>query len=347
MKKISVVVPCYNVSTCLGWCMDHLVRQTIGIENIEIILVNDASTDGGATWETIMHYEGRYPESIIAISLEENLRQGGARNAGVSYASGEYLLFCDADDWLRVEALELLYDYVCKFDADVIEFRYKEVYEYDEVQVPLQFGDESYQLEMLSDEVRKPHIIESTDKFGLGCVTKMYKTSLIKEHNIKFAEHLICEEPSFTLPVRLYETKHVFLDIVLYYYYQMPGGTIHGNWDNKKLDNLKAWMILYEDLKERGFLEKYPEELKYMFWSWGIGLTIQMILGKGYVLQIEELSILKEIALKYCPDIRNNSYLWKYETEWNGILLEILNMEFTADNIIHFNKSALQYLVKN
>lgn len=76
MKKVSVVVPCYNVSAYLDKCMEYLLNQTIGIENIEIILVDDASTDNGATWEVIMKYERQFPDTIIAIPLEQNMRQG-------------------------------------------------------------------------------------------------------------------------------------------------------------------------------------------------------------------------------------------------------------------------------
>lgn len=79
MKKVSVVVPCYNVGMYLDKCVQHLLHQTIGIENIEIILVNDASTDNGETWELIMKYEQEYPDTIIAVSLEQNMRQGGGK----------------------------------------------------------------------------------------------------------------------------------------------------------------------------------------------------------------------------------------------------------------------------
>lgn len=344
MKKISVVVPCYNASECLGRCMDHLTGQTIGIDNIEIILVNDASTDGGATWELIMQYEGRYPESIIAISLEENLRQGGARNVGISYASGEYLMFCDADDWLRLEALELLYSVARENDADVVEFGHRKVSEYTGMQMPVEKGDGGYELDGIDDEKRRVLILGTSDDFGLGCWTKMYRMSLIKEKEIRFAEHLICEEPSFTLPVRLYETKHIFYDAVLYYYFQMPDGTVHGSWDSRKLDNAKVWIILYEELRERGFLEKFPKELEYVFWNWAVGLTIRMLLYRKYVVQEEELTFLREMILKYCPDIRQNPYLFKFGAKWNGILMGILDIEFTPDNIIEFNKNALEYL---
>ena len=349
MKKVSIVVPCYNTSTCLGWCIDHLIRQTIGIENIEIILVDDASTDDGATWEIIMEYESRYPENIIAISLKDNLRQGGARNVGVSYASGEYLIFCDADDWLRVEALDILYTMMRNTEADVVEFRNKDVYEYSdaEAETPVKLGSNSYQLSMVSNEDRRVHIIEHTDVFTYGCWNKLYRMSLIKEHEIKFVEHLIFEEPSFTLLVRLYETKHVFLDAVLHYCYQTPTGTMRGSWDGRKLDNAKAWLILYDDLRDRGFLEKYSAELEYMFWIWGITLTVRILLQKGYVLQIEELDFLKHMALARCPNIRNNIYLSKREATWNRMLLEILDMEFTKESIICFNRNVLLYLAKN
>ena len=105
MKKVSVVVPCYNAAVYLDKCMEQLIKQTIGIENIEIILVDDASTDDGATWELIMEYEREFPDTVIAIQLEQNMRQGGARNVGISYAGGEYLMFCDADDRLAFEAM--------------------------------------------------------------------------------------------------------------------------------------------------------------------------------------------------------------------------------------------------
>lgn len=347
MKKVSVVVPCYNVSECLGHCMDHLIRQTIGIENIEIILVDDASTDNGATWEVIMQYEKQYPESIIAIALEENHRQGGARNVGISYASGEYLIFCDADDWLRTEALGLLCMVMEKTETDVVEFCYKKVYEYTGEEMPLESGNGNYELNDINDEKRRELLVTFTDNFGLGCMVKMYRMSLIKEHNIRFAEYLICEEPSFTLPVRLYEKKHIFLDMVLYYYYQKPGSTMNSSWDDRKLDNVNVWIILYKDLRERGFLEKYPVELEYAFWGWGIELTVGMLINRGYTLQAEELAYLREIALKYCPDIRHNPYFAKYREGRKKILLDMLDMELTEDNIIRFNESALQYLMKN
>ncbi len=76
MKKVSVVVPCYNAAKYLDKCVGKLLNQTIGRDAMEIILVDDASTDAGETWKLITEYEQRFPDTVLAVKLEQNLRQG-------------------------------------------------------------------------------------------------------------------------------------------------------------------------------------------------------------------------------------------------------------------------------
>ena len=344
MKKVSVVVPCFNAASYLHHCMDHLITQTIGMENIEIILVDDASTDNGATWDVIMQYESRYPDSIIAVRLEENLRQGGARNVGISYASGEYLLFCDSDDWLRVEALELLYNVITHENADVVGFRIEEVRTYGEEGDLIKVGDGSYEIVMENDERRRSKIFASEPEFSLGAMDKFYRLSLINEQKIRFAEHLICEEPSFVMPVRLYMTKYVFVDAALYYYVENQSGTMKGSWNGRQLDNTNVWVGLLEDLKARGFADRFPLELEYMFWSWGIELTVEMATIKKILMGVPEWTFLKEKAMEYCPDIRNNPYLGCYDIKRTEILIKLMDMELTEDNISELYRCLIQYL---
>ena len=215
MKKISVVIPCYNAAEYLDRCMEHILKQTIGLENIEIILVDDASTDGGATLSLMMEYEKKYPENIIVIPLEQNLRQGGARNVGVMYASGEYLMFCDADDWLMLDAMEILYRIASKYDADVVEFQIKAVMKIEEKTTETGI-EEQIKCDVWEfsedDKSKREYMISCTDNYGLGGMNKFYRLSMIQENNIRFAEHLICEEAAFTLPVRLYARKHILID---------------------------------------------------------------------------------------------------------------------------------------
>lgn len=344
MKKVSVVVPCYNAAQYLDQCMSHLLDQTIGAENIEIILVDDASTDNGETRKLIMQYEQQYPDTVIAVMLERNMRQGGARNAGISYAHGEYLLFCDADDWLLKEALEHCYHAAKEYDADVVEYLFKKVKDRDTA-VELEKGTNDQLIELNCENERKKYLLHINHFISLGSQKKFYKTSFIQEHHIAFAEHLIFEEPSFVIPVRLYEKKHVFLDEKLYVYVMSPDSTMHGAWEKEhKWDNLQVWVHLMEDLMQRGLFHRYYEELEYLFLEWGFGLSLKTIFSKGCSLTREEWLMFIEITLKLFPGITQNDYIWHAEKSesyavWERMLLDLLVMEITDENVQAANQA--------
>ena len=99
MIKISIIIPVYNVEKYLDKCIFSCVNQTL--EEIEVIVINDASPDA---CNSIMNkYQREYPNKIINIFLDKNLRQGGARNKGIKIARGEYLCFVDGDDYIAYD----------------------------------------------------------------------------------------------------------------------------------------------------------------------------------------------------------------------------------------------------
>lgn len=363
MKKISVVIPCYNAAKYLDRCMEHLLKQTIGLENIEIILVDDASTDDGATLSLMMEYEKKYPDNIIVIPLEQNLRQGGARNVGVLYADGEYLMFCDADDWLMLDAMEILYHIASKNDADVVEFQFEKVgaAEADKAEETAldKFSGEENIAENIEDKIkcsiwefgendekRKEFMILCTDNCRLGCWNKLYRMQMIKDNHIRFAEHLICEEPAFTLPVRIYERKHVLINAKLYCYFYSSGSTIRSNWDDKKFDNINVWMILIQDMEERGLLEKYYSELEYMMYGWGFKTGMRMLSARGYALSVDELNAYKQAVLERFPHVLKNAYVVKETDGWSMLMQALLEMELTEENVPKLNNIMQDYLQK-
>ena len=338
MKKVSVIVPCYNASMYLPKCMDKLLTQTIGLENMEIILVDDASTDNGSTWEVIMDYEQRYPESIIAIHLDENLRQGGARNVGVSYAGGEFLLFCDADDWLVEEALDHLYRTAVEQDADVVECLYLPTNDLNSEDAVIggvkEFSNELFVLD--TEENRKRFLVEPLRRMDItyGSQRKLYRTSLIKEHNIRFAEHLIFEEPSFVLPIRLYAHKWYFLNEVLYIYYMSPGSTMRSDWIDRKWDNPKVWVHILQELKERGALDRYYEEIEFLFIHWYMMLSLRMWIRSEYTVGVSELQQLQDTVLDSFPTILQNKYLGQdASSSWSELALKLLQIEICDESV--------------
>ena len=343
MKAVSVVVPCYNASNYLEKCINHLLQQTIGVENIEIILVDDASTDNGATLDIIMKYEQEYGDTVIAVSLEKNMRQGGARNIGISHATGEYLIFCDADDWLMPEALEHLYDAAREYDADVVEFRIKDIMDHRiEIDI-VEKGKGSFLTEIDTEKKRKEFLLQVDEKLSLGSQKKLYRLSMLKENQIRFVEHRIFEEPSFMVPVRIFEKRHYFLDEELYICFLSPYSSMRGDWGEHKWDNPHVWRHLVNDLEARGLLKEYYSELEYLFMSWGFGLSIRMALQKGYVLTKDELGFLIDMVAEMFPGVRKNKYLREERDPWDSLMLTVLDMEITEESVKVINNILHKY----
>ena len=119
MKKISVIVPVYNVEDYLERCLHSLVKQTI--EDIEIILINDGSPDNSQ--KIINCFKEQYPDKIVSVEIE-NSGVARARNIGLQYATGEYVGFVDSDDYVDVSMFEKLYEKAQEDEADIVASGY-------------------------------------------------------------------------------------------------------------------------------------------------------------------------------------------------------------------------------
>ena len=120
MVKISVIVPVYNVEPYLPQCLDSLIEQTFN--DIEIICVNDGSTDGSLN--VLNHYAAK--DSRIKVIDKPNGGVSSARNRGLDAAQGEYISFVDGDDWLKQNAYEEIISAVDKRNVDMAVFGYYE-----------------------------------------------------------------------------------------------------------------------------------------------------------------------------------------------------------------------------
>ena len=135
--KISIIVPVYNGEKYLPITLDSIREQTIGIENLEIIIADDCSTD--RTPEIIEEFKERingqtHKETVKSIRLNENM--GGAygpRNLALDYANGEYLMFLDSDDTYPKDACETLYNKINEYDCDISFGRYLRHYPEEDI----------------------------------------------------------------------------------------------------------------------------------------------------------------------------------------------------------------------
>lgn len=132
--KVSVIVPVYNAEKTLSACLGNLVHQTL--DEIELILVNDASTD--SSLDILLACEQAFPDKVILVNSEKNRGAGGARNIGLSYASGEYIGFVDSDDIADTTMYEKLYSLAVSGSYDMVDCVY---YNEETDKLILQTGD--------------------------------------------------------------------------------------------------------------------------------------------------------------------------------------------------------------
>lgn len=264
MKKVSVIIPCHNAVKWLPKCFVSLVSQTMGIGEIELIFVDDASTDDGATWNMLKEFERVYPESIMVIRLEENMRQGGARNAALQYAGGEYLAFVDADDFVTENFLEEVYKKAKETDADILQFEY--FYYTDRLGAfPTNRSVRNEQIVIENEEQRREFLM--SEKITYGCWNKLYRRKLVNQAGVRYAEHVIYEEPLFVYPLLYYGKRFLVMEDAFYYYRQNDSGTMRN--DMKQLETLemhaKVQLLVWQFMKQTPFFEVYYEEIKLYF----------------------------------------------------------------------------------
>lgn len=307
MKKVSVIIPCHNAVKWLPKCFLSLVSQTIGISDLELIFVDDASDDAGATWEMLQEFEKAYPESIMVIHLEENLRQGGARNIALQYASGEYLAFVDADDFVANDFLEKTYIRAKEEDADILQFEY--CYYTDRLgAVPAKRNVKNEVITIKTAAERKAFLL--SEKITYGCWNKLYRRELVQQAGVKYAEHVIYEEPLFVYPLLFYGKVFVVMGDEFYFYRQNEGGTMRS--DMKQLETLRMHMevqyAVWEFMKKTSFFAEYYEEIKLYFLHSYFYETLYFARQRGFVLPWEQYREMEETVLREVPDCKESPY---------------------------------------
>ena len=177
--KISIVIPVYNAGNYLNECIESIINQTIGFEYIELILVNDGSTDNSK--EIIDDYAQKY-SNILAINLGKSHSTGGsARNRGVKHAKGKYLMFVDADDVITNDACEKMYNTITSNNADIVTANYKCMNEDGELWKKAIFDENKYPSCELTEVNQK--------FFYLYCPSvclKIFDNELVQKNKIKF-----------------------------------------------------------------------------------------------------------------------------------------------------------------
>lgn len=198
MQKVSIVVPCWNVEAYLDRCVESLIHQTL--QDIEIILVDDGSQDNCSK----MCDEWAIRDARIKVIHKENAGLGMACNSGIEASSGEYIAFCDSDDWVDADMYAAMYEAAVKYQAQMVFTGIRRVDENGNATPMAQatelkvYSDKSeiyqFALGMIASEpsVRKERQVEMSAKVVL------YDNRLLKNWNIRFeSERCLMSEDLF------------------------------------------------------------------------------------------------------------------------------------------------------
>lgn len=317
-KKISIIVPCYNCESTLDYCLDAIFAQTIGLENLEIILVNDDSTDN--TLAMLYEYEKLYPNTIIVINCTENGRQGTARNIGLLYATGEYVAYVDDDDVMERNMYELLYQAAKETNAEVVvsdNQRVSEVPNLDIYRNGTIIINDIWEIK--TNVQRGKLLIDSSINNAVW--NKLYQREFLIKYDIHFAEHIIYEDILFTMLMKAHVSKLCILNNAFYYHVVTEASSsVNGSFDERRIfDYLGVHAEVIEEMQKRGYYTFYRNDLL----NWYV--TAYLICGVWHVefnrkLNPEYLTIMDESVEKLFPKMVSRR-------ELHNLLLEELKRE--------------------
>ena len=221
MPKISIIIPIYNAENYLKRCLNSVINQTL--KDIEIICINDCSKDNSL--EILKEYSKK-DNRIKIINLKENKGESKARNIGLDNTNSEYIAFLDNDDEIDLDFYEKLYNKAIKTNSDIVK-----------AGVDIINYDKKHQKDNLNELIKQNN---SKLYFTHYWWSAIYKSSLIKENNIKFLEkYEIGEDILFLNQAILNCKKLEIIDNTYYHYHKRENST-----DSKILNYKKIKSII-------------------------------------------------------------------------------------------------------
>lgn len=236
MVKVSIIVPVYNVEKYVGRCLESLINQTY--QNIEIIIVVDGATDNSLAICEIY----KEKDSRIQIVTKKNQGLGLARNTGLEYVTGKYVLFVDSDDYVEIDLVEEVCKIAEKWECDFVRFHnYREDLSTGNKNVrksPLMEGN--YDKDKINNEILFPIIgvlpKQTGENFvGMSVWRNLYRTSIIKERKLRFVSEreYISEDVIFNLHY-FYYSNSAYVVNKPYYHYIVNDNSLTAKYDPKR-----------------------------------------------------------------------------------------------------------------
>lgn len=347
LDRISVIIPAYNVGKYVGRCLKSIEYQTYDINNLEIILIDDGSTDD--TLEQLEAFEDKYPDNVILIKSDENHGMAAARNTGLAYASGKYITFIDSDDFIDASMIYKMSIKMQEYDCDIVECGFLQFTDETSTMVTNDIED-SFFLDMNKS---RTEFLSRYDYNKCAVWGRLYQSSFISDNKLNFSEGLRYEDVAFSGLSMFLIDKYYRINETLYYYFYNNDGITRSEYNPEQMRHeAKAVDIMLQGLYERNMLQDILEdhrcELLYAYITSKAYLDpfhklITGTLDVWYVL--EEIRYFKKYLLDLFPD---NPSHWKLDdqnelsrlayhlliSDTSGTELLFRDTDHTSDNTI-------------
>ena len=301
-KEISIVIPCYQVERYLDRCLQSLAEQTLGLSKLQLILVDDASTD--RTGRKLDWWQAKYPDSVEVIHLKENRRQGGARNAGLLAAMADTVGFVDSDDWVDADMYRILLEKQKEKNYDFVHCYAKRTGDTREKGNKNRCKD--VEMTVGNEEERKEFLLY---RFPSGIWGSLFSASFLRSFAQPFPEHMAYEDNYWMAVLKMYAKSCLIVGQELYYYYVNPQSTILASGSVRHLDRLVIEEKKLDWYEENGFFKAYAQEIEYVFLKMYYINSLHTFFARFENVTGLPFDRMKKTVLKRFPNYRNNRYL--------------------------------------
>ncbi len=255
--QVSIIITIYNREKYIEQCVRSLMKQSL--KSIEYIFIDDASTDNSLDIlnRTLKEFPSRTTQTII-ISLDNNQGVANARNIGLKYASGKYIIHADSDDWMDYDMYQQLLLVAQDKDADIVGCNI--CHEYEDYS--------TIHMQPFSQSTEKNISFLINGEIHPSLCTTLIKSEIIKENNITFLTNLnMGEDLLFNLKAYLRANKIEHINFAPYHYRHTTDSSSF-NHSRKSIDSGIMIASKIEDLmKSEGLYKKYEKEITFRKFS--------------------------------------------------------------------------------
>lgn len=299
---LSIIIPCYNSELYIDRCINSLINQTFATKDLQLIFINDASTDH--TLSILLKYETKYPELITVIDSPTNLKQGGARNLGLKYATGTYVGFVDSDDWVEPDMYEQLYNKAVEYQCDIVGCCiYRNLPDGAQTAYPIQ---QDFYYRLSEEDIISHKLVPTVGSYN---VTRIIRRSLLVDNHISFPEKIYYEDNFFSGILQYYITSGYYINRCLYHYYYRPDSTTSQNNNPHQLDRLAIELLKIEEFQKRGLFDSYHAQIEYDFLKLFYFNTMDLLFAQFQEFPPDVFSYMKETITTIFPKYLSNPFL--------------------------------------